>query len=76
MTTSTDAIRLQRTIPASPARVYRAWLDPDLVSRWMAVSLVHERLEGLRSAMPQVADSIDTGWSMVLDRLAFGCRVT
>ena len=61
MTTSTDAIRLQRTIPASPARVYRAWLDPDLVSRWMAVWLVHERLEGLPSAMPQVADSIDTG---------------
>jgi uncharacterized protein YndB with AHSA1/START domain len=150
MTTSTDAIRLQRTIPAAPARVYRAWLDPDLVSRWMAagdrrvtrveidervgghyrvwqsnadgelggfeaelvelvpaakivwqwgfvgpdrdngpaydsrltlqlaeapdgattLTLVHERLEELRSAMPRVADGIDTGWSMALDRLA------
>jgi uncharacterized protein YndB with AHSA1/START domain len=26
----------QRTIPASPARVYRAWLDPALMLRWLA----------------------------------------
>ena len=30
------AVRIARTIPASPHRVYRAWLDPDLVRRWMA----------------------------------------
>jgi uncharacterized protein YndB with AHSA1/START domain len=30
------AVRLERTIPASPARVYRAWLDPGLLVRWMA----------------------------------------
>lgn len=30
----TDA-RLQRTIPAPPARVFRAWLDPGLLARWM-----------------------------------------
>lgn len=30
------AVRLERTIPASPARVYRAWLDPELLARWMA----------------------------------------
>jgi len=33
MTTSTDTVRLQRTIAASPARVYRAWLDPELGPR-------------------------------------------
>jgi len=30
------AVRLQRTIPAPPERVYRAWLDPELMRRWFA----------------------------------------
>jgi uncharacterized protein YndB with AHSA1/START domain len=30
------SVRLQRTIPAPPARVYRAWLDPELLLRWSA----------------------------------------
>jgi uncharacterized protein YndB with AHSA1/START domain len=30
------SVTLQRTIPASPATVYRAWLDPDLLVRWAA----------------------------------------
>jgi uncharacterized protein YndB with AHSA1/START domain len=30
------AVRLERTIPAPPGRVYRAWLDPELLARWMA----------------------------------------
>ena len=30
------AVRIERTISASPERVYRAWLGPDLVRRWMA----------------------------------------
>jgi uncharacterized protein YndB with AHSA1/START domain len=30
------AVRLERTIPPPPAQVYRAWLDPDLLARWMA----------------------------------------
>lgn len=29
-------VRLQRTIPAPPAAVYRAWLDPELVRQWAA----------------------------------------
>lgn len=29
-------VRLQRTIPAPPDRVYRAWLEPDLLRRWLA----------------------------------------
>jgi uncharacterized protein YndB with AHSA1/START domain len=35
MTTMTE-VRLQRTIPAPPDRVYRAWLEPDLLRRWLA----------------------------------------
>ncbi len=33
--TGQPAVRLERTIPASPAQVYRAWLDPALLARWM-----------------------------------------
>jgi uncharacterized protein YndB with AHSA1/START domain len=37
MTPRTDpqaVVRLHRTIAAPPDRVYRAWLDPELVRRW------------------------------------------
>ena len=36
--TSTRArtVRLRRTIRAEPQRVYRAWLDPELMLRWFA----------------------------------------
>jgi uncharacterized protein YndB with AHSA1/START domain len=30
------SVKLQRTIPASPATVYRAWLDPELLVQWAA----------------------------------------
>ena len=30
------SVELQRTIPAPPARVYRAWLDPELLVQWAA----------------------------------------
>jgi uncharacterized protein YndB with AHSA1/START domain len=29
-------VRIERSISAPPERVYRAWLDPELISRWMA----------------------------------------
>jgi uncharacterized protein YndB with AHSA1/START domain len=29
-------VRLERTIPAPPHVVYRAWLEPDIVRRWLA----------------------------------------
>jgi uncharacterized protein YndB with AHSA1/START domain len=144
------AVRLQRTIPAPPERVYRAWLDPELLSRWMApgslnvtraevdqrvggryriwhsglegevggfeaellelvpaerivlrwgfvgpdrlagptfdslltvtlreapggtteLTLVHERLDALRDALPEVADKVGVGWELALDKLA------
>jgi uncharacterized protein YndB with AHSA1/START domain len=30
------SVRLERTLPASTHAVYRAWLDPEMVGRWMA----------------------------------------
>jgi uncharacterized protein YndB with AHSA1/START domain len=142
-------VRLQRTIAASPDRVYRAWLEPDLLARWMApgafevtraevdervggrlriwhagpegdvggfeaelldlvpgellvfrwgfvgpdrlagptydslltitlreasdgateLTLVHERLDELAAALPDVADNVGRGWELALDKL-------
>lgn len=35
-TPTRPAVRLQRNIPATPEQVYRAWLEPDLLRRWLA----------------------------------------
>jgi hypothetical protein len=56
-------VRLQRTIPAPPARVFRAWLDPALLT------LTHTRLDDLAAAMPQVASQVSDGWSHALAQL-------
>jgi uncharacterized protein YndB with AHSA1/START domain len=150
MTASAEntAVRLTRTIAAPPERVYRAWLEPELLKQWLApgrmtapraevnerpggrfavwqadgdeqrggieaeilelvpnerielrhwfvgpdreadpgmesrltislrgveagteLTLVHERLDGLRDRMPDVADLIPAGWNDVLDKL-------
>jgi uncharacterized protein YndB with AHSA1/START domain len=29
-------VRVERVIPAPPGQVYQAWLDPELLQRWMA----------------------------------------
>jgi uncharacterized protein YndB with AHSA1/START domain len=143
-------VRLERTIPASPHQVYRAWLEPDLLLGWLApgslavsrvevdervgghyrvwqtdgdgdvggfecellelvpdrrivfrwgfvgpereagpifdslltitlaeatagatmLTLVHERLDSLLAAMPQVAENVGPGWEIVLTKLA------
>jgi uncharacterized protein YndB with AHSA1/START domain len=148
--TDQPAVRLTRTIAAPPERVFRAWLDPDVLRRWLAarsmsvtraevderpggrlsiwqadatgeaaggfeseivelvpherlvfswrfvgpqretdpgldsrltvtvrpvdggteLTLVHERLAALRAAMPHVADRVEMGWAMALDKLA------
>jgi uncharacterized protein YndB with AHSA1/START domain len=150
MTDERLVVRLERTIPAPPERVYRAWLDPELLARWMApgpfsvtraevderpggrfriwhscagwqvggfdcelaelvpgqrivfrwgfagpegrdgpvfdslltvtfrdapggataLTLVHERLDDLAAARPDVAANVGTGWADVLGKLA------
>lgn len=40
------AVQLRRSIAAPPERVYRAWLDPEILRRWMApASLAVSRAE-------------------------------
>ena len=143
-------VRIERTIPAPLHQVYRAWLEPDLLRRWLApgglevdrvdvdervgghmrvwqtdsgsaaggfdsellefvpdqrivfrwgfvgpdrndgptfdslltitleeasegvtaLTLVHERLETLRAALPDVADNVGSGWEDVLTKLS------
>ncbi len=36
MTAEHAVVRLERIIPAPPHTVYRAWLEPDLLRRWLA----------------------------------------
>ena len=41
-------VRVERTIPAPPGQVYRAWLDPELLRRWMApgsMTMTHAEIE-------------------------------
>ncbi len=158
MTTPSNqpAVRLERVVPAPPEQVYRAWLDPELLRRWLAprpmrvtrvevdervgghlrvwqgtedgdaggfeceiltldpnrriafrwgfvgpdridgpvfdslltvtlaeapgrmttLTLVHEQLDALREAMPEVAGRVGTGWALVLDELAAAMGTT
>lgn len=153
--TQPTAMRLERVIPAPPRDVYRAWLDPDLLRRWLApggitvkraevdacigghfriwhgesgadiggfdcaivelvqderivfrwgfvgpertagpvfdsvvtitlqpvpggatkLTLIHERLEGLAAAMPHIANNVQWGWELVLEKLAVTLQV-
>jgi uncharacterized protein YndB with AHSA1/START domain len=148
MTAKHAVVRLERIIPTPPHSVYRAWLEPDLLRRWLAtgdlrvtrveidervgghyriwqgdadselggfecellelvpdrrivfrwgfvgpqrtegpvydslltitlseapggtaLTLVHERLDALATAMPEVAENVRSGWELVLEKL-------
>jgi uncharacterized protein YndB with AHSA1/START domain len=38
-------VRLERTLPAPPRSVYRAWLEPEMVRRWLTPGLSVGRVE-------------------------------
>jgi len=66
--TDNPTVRMVRTIPAPPHRVYRAWLDPDLIRQWFAPSdfrvigaEVDERVGGRHSVRQSDADGQDVG---------------
>jgi uncharacterized protein YndB with AHSA1/START domain len=45
MTQEQAIVRLHRTISAPPERVYRAWLEPELLRRWLAPGVEVTRVE-------------------------------
>lgn len=66
--TDTAAVHLVRTICAPPDRVYRAWLDPDLIRRWFApgdyvvsAAEVDEQVGGRHSVRQTDATGVDVG---------------
>jgi uncharacterized protein YndB with AHSA1/START domain len=81
-TSQQPAVRLTRTIPASPARVYRAWLDPELIRRWFAPSdftvsdaTVDERVGGRHSVWHRNADGDAGGFESQLLELVPDQRI-
>jgi uncharacterized protein YndB with AHSA1/START domain len=63
MTADHPVVRLQRRIPAPPDEVYRAWLEPGLMRRWLAPASftvtrveVDERVGGRMSVWQAVDD--------------------
>src|SRR4051812_3639815 len=66
----TTAVHVRRTIAAPPERVYRAWLDPELITRWFAPGTytvrkaeVDERVGGRLSIWHEDAEGNDVGGS-------------
>ncbi len=43
--TNQPVVRIERTLSAPPSQVYRAWLSPELICRWMAPGYEVTRVE-------------------------------
>ncbi len=70
------AVELARTLPAPRSRVYRAWLDPELLARWLspegcAVTLaeVDERVGGAHHVEMLDPDGSRHGFESVIEEL-------
>src|ERR671916_3243932 len=69
-TPPTPAVHVRRTIAAAPERVYRAWLDPELIGKWFAPAgftvrkaEVDERVGGRLSIWHADGEGNDVGGS-------------
>ncbi len=67
---SATAVHVRRTIAAAPERVYRAWLDPELMGKWFAPAgftvrkaEVDERVGGRLSIWHADGEGNDVGGS-------------
>ncbi len=67
MSVPTSEVRIVRTFAADPGRVYRAWLDPQLVRQWFSPSdwsvgdvAVDERVGG-RHSVHHLRGGVDEG---------------
>jgi uncharacterized protein YndB with AHSA1/START domain len=70
------AVALDRVIPAPRAKVYRAWLDPELLARWMGpddfsvvVATVDERVGGAHHVELIDADGAPHTFTSVIEEL-------
>ena len=70
MTQPATAVHVRRTIAAAPDRVYRAWLEPELMVRWFAPGAftvrraeVDERVGGRLSIWHMDGEGTDVGGS-------------
>lgn len=66
--TDAPVVKLHRIVPATPHQVYRAWLEPDLLRRWLAPGEaqvtrieVDERVGGSFRVWQGVTDGGDVG---------------
>jgi uncharacterized protein YndB with AHSA1/START domain len=81
-TAETPVVRLTRRIPAPPELVYRAWLEPELIGRWMAPGSmsvtraeVDERVGGAHSVWQSDADGERGGFESEILELEPGRRI-
>ena len=70
------AVAIQRVMKAPRARVYRAWLDPELLARWMGpddfsvlVATIDERVGGRHSVEMLDTDGHHHQFESVIDEL-------
>jgi len=68
MTENAVVVRQERTIPAPPHRVYRAWLDPAIVQQWFGANgntptrvEIDERVGGRHATWQVGPDGENTG---------------
>lgn len=64
--------RVERSFGAPARDVYRAWLDPGVVQRWLSpgdAEITRVELERLASAKPEVASKLDAGCEGTLEKL-------
>ncbi|MGH9720705.1 MAG: SRPBCC family protein [Bryobacteraceae bacterium] len=77
MTKQQVNVRVTRHFDASPERVFDAWLDPEMIGKWMFVeaapsgtgtglTLTHE----LHPGWAEYASRTEAGWTRMLDALA------
>ena len=77
---STNTIRLDRVLRATPERVYRAFLDPDAMAKWLPpngfTGKVHHMDAKVGGTYKMSFTSFGTGKSHSLKKVSCGTELT